>query len=253
MQNQKTSPKTESEIKLMGEGGKCLSEIKQALKEVVEVGNNAWEIEKTAVKMLAKSGGKASFKMVPNYSWATCVNVNDGVVHGIPKKETIFKKGDVVSVDVGMYYKGYHTDTSFSVGLQVDSGVDKFLKAGSRALEKSIGAATVGNRIYDISKIMQDTIESQGYNVVKSLVGHGIGKNLHEFPGVPCYVEARRSLTPEIVEGSTLAIELMYNMGGSDVILGDDGWTIYTRDGTISALFEETVAVTAGGPLVLTK
>lgn len=236
----------------MSEGGKRLSEVKQALKKKVRIGNSAWDVEEAAVKLIKKSGGTASFKMVPNYSWATCVNVNEGVVHGIPKKETVFNKGDVVSVDVGLYYKGYHTDTSFTIGLQVNKKVNKFLKTGEKALDAAIKKAVVGNRIFDISKKMQDNTVSNGYSVVRALVGHGIGKELHEFPHVPCYVGEKREMTPLLVEGATIAIELMYNVGESEVILGEDGWTIYTRDGTISALFEETVAVTASGPLVLT-
>ena len=135
----------------MSEGGKRLSEVKQALKKKVRIGNSAWDVEEAAVKLIKKSGGTASFKMVPNYSWATCVNVNEGVVHGIPKKETVFNKGDVVSVDVGLYYKGYHTDTSFTIGLQVNKKVNKFLKTGEKALDAAIKKAVVGNRIFDIS------------------------------------------------------------------------------------------------------
>ncbi len=249
----KIVPKTKAEIKIMAEGSNKLGEIKNILAKEIEIGKNAMQIETLAVKLISKAGGKASFKMVPKYLWATCVNVNEGVVHGIPKKSIIFKKGDVVSVDVGLYYKGFHTDTSFSVGLDVDAKTEKFLVTGKKALEKAIGKAKVEGRIYDLSKAMQDTVEGSGYKVVRALVGHGIGKKLHEDPHIPCFIESKRLETPEIPEGATFAIEIMYSLGDSSVIVGSDGWTISTRNGKIASLFEETVVVTKNGPLVLTE
>jgi len=240
-------------MKIMAEGGKKLLKVKKALTEKVQVGVSAAEVEDLADKLIKKSGGKASFKMVPKYSWATCVNVNSGVVHGIPHKHIKFKKGDVVSIDVGMFYKGFHTDTSFSIGLEVDKKTNKLLETGKHALNEAIKESVAGNRVYDISKTIQGIVENGGYQPIKALVGHGVGKDLHEGPQIPCFVMGGREETSEIREGMVFAIEVMYTMGNPKIQIDEDGWTISTRDGKISALFEETVAVTKNGPIVLTK
>lgn len=245
--------KSPEEIKLMTEGGKKLAAVKGALRKEVAVGISAYDIEVLAQKLIKKAGAKPSFAMVPGYAWATCVNVNEGVVHGIPKREIIFKKKDVVSIDVGLYYKGFHTDTSFSVGLETDDKVNKFLETGKKALYEAISEAKIGNRIYDISSRISGVLKRGGYTPIRALVGHGVGRSLHEEPQIPCFVDGFKEKSPVIPEGAALAIEVMYTMGGSDVVLTNDRWTISTSDGTISGLFEETVAVTNKGPKVLTK
>ena len=245
--------KTEAEIEVMAEGGKILGKIKNALLAKIVEGENAGNIEDLADSLIKQSGAKASFKMVKGYSWATCVNVNDGVVHGIPRKSIIFKKGDVVSVDVGLFYKGFHTDTSFSCAIAPNSETKAFLLVGKAAFKNAIEATRIGNRIYDISQAMQDTIEKAGYSPIRALVGHGIGRNLHELPQIPCFVAGERKDSPEIISGSVLAIEAMYAQGLPEVIIANDGWTIKTKDGKIAGLFEETVAVTKSGPIVLTS
>lgn len=161
MAKNKIPVKNKTELKLMEEGGKRLARIKKELVSGVKIGSNAGEIEKLAINLIYNEGGKPSFKMVPNYSWATCVNVNEGIVHGIPKREVIFRKGDVVSVDVGLFFKGFHTDTSFSVGLDVDNETKEFLKIGKSTLIKAIKNAKKGKRIYDISNAMQKGIEEK--------------------------------------------------------------------------------------------
>ena len=158
----KIKPKSISDQKNMIESGRKLARVKNKLKEVVKVGTSADEIEELAVKLIAKEGGKPSFKMVPNYSWATCVNVNEGVVHGIPKKEIVFKNGDVVSVDIGLFYNGFHSDASFTVGLNVNQKTKRFLDAGKAALDKAIEKAKPGNRIFDISKAIEDVLRGKG-------------------------------------------------------------------------------------------
>lgn len=243
--------KSDSEIKIMTEGGKRLAEVKAKLIEKVNVGVTAEEIEEVASREIERSGGSASFKMVKGYHWATCVNVNSSVVHGIPKKSIVFKKGDVVSVDVGLFYQGFHTDTSFSIGLGVNNEIKKFLQAGKDTVDKALQEASSGNRIYHISKVL-GSIEDKGYTVIRSLVGHGVGRELHEKPYIPCYVSDKANKTPEIPVGATFAIELMYTLGSGSIYVEDDGWTISTVDGKISALYEETVAVTKHGPCVLT-
>jgi len=238
-------------IQKMAEGGKKLAKIKKSLKKAVCLGATAGEIEELAVRLIEKEGGKPSFMMVPNYQWATCVNVNEGLVHGIPKPEIVFKKGDVVSVDVGLFYQGFHTDTSFSLGLAAESA-RKFLACGEEALKKAIKAARAGNYIFDISRAIEETLLAGGYRPVRALVGHGVGRHLHEGPQIPCFTNGRREESPRIVPGMVLAIEVMSTQGSDEVEVGGDGWTISMRDGKISALFEETVAVTSHGPLVLT-
>ena len=211
------------------------------------------DIEEKAVQLIGKSGGEASFKKVRNYSWATCINVNAGLVHGIPSKEVVFKKGDLVSIDVGLFYKGFHTDTSVSVGIGLEAKNQKFLDTGSDAVKAAIAEVKPGNRIFDLSMAIQDTIEKAGFTPIQALVGHGVGKNLHEEPAIPCFVAGPRLKSVEIVPGMVLAIEVMYTQGSPEIEIGKDGWTISVRDGKISALFEETVAVTGHGPLVLTE
>lgn len=245
--------KTEDEIKIMAEGGRILGKIKKELIAKIVEGENAGNIEELADSLIKKRGGTPSFKKVKGYSWATCVNVNDGVVHGIPKKSIIFKKGDIVSVDVGLFYKGFHTDTSFSLAIMPDSDTTLFLSAGKAALKKAIETAKIGNRIYDISEAMQAVIVKAGYSPIRALVGHGIGRNLHEFPQIPCFIAGERKDSPEIRSGFVLAIEAMYAQGLPEVIIADDGWTIKTKDGKIAGLFEETIAVTKSGPIVLTS
>ncbi|MFZ5932963.1 MAG: type I methionyl aminopeptidase [Patescibacteria group bacterium] len=248
----KISVKSPNEIQIMAEGGRKLAKIKKAIQKEIKVGKRAAEIENLARKLIQAHGGEPSFMKVPGYRWAVCVNVNAGLVHGIPKKEIVFKKGDVVSVDLGFYYKGFHTDTSFSVGLEVSPAVKKFLASGEAALAKGIQKAKAGNRIYDISQEIEKTLKASGYSPIKALVGHGIGRALHEGPQIPCFTQGGYGQSPEIKPGMTLAIEVMYAQGGEEVEIGKDGWTISMRDGKIAALYEETVAVTSHGPLVLT-
>jgi len=245
--------KTKEEINIMVEGGKRLAETKERLREKVNVGVSAYEIEALATYMIKKLNCEPSFKMVPDYEWSTCVNVNEGIVHGIPKKEIIFKKGDLVSVDVGVYYRGFHTDTSFSKGIYLESENQRFFAAGEKALKKAIQSAQLGNRIYDISHAIETVIRKAGYSPIRALVGHGVGRELHEDPQIPCFADAKmRPFSPRIEEGLVIAIEVMYSKGSGDVSLESDGWTISSSDDTITALFEDTVAVTKKGTLVLT-
>ncbi len=231
----------------MTEGGKRLAEIRDAVVKAVRPGITGVELDGLADKLITKAGGEASFKMVPGYRWATCININDVVVHGIPNDYKI-KAGDKVGIDMGMFYKGWHTDTSVTVG-----GVKKFLEVGRMGLKRAIAQAQTGKRVADISEAMQKTVEEAGYNVVRALTGHGIGRELHEEPAIPCFVIDKYERSPKLVNGMVIAIEIMYNAGVSEVVYkNDDGWTIVTADGKISGLFEETVAITSHGPIVLT-
>lgn len=237
----------------MLKGGQKLAKVKKELKKNIKEGVRASEIEDLANELIKSAGGKPSFKTVKDYEWATCVNVNEGVVHGIPGEDVVFKKGDLVSVDVGMYYDGFHTDTSFTVLLGNDPAKDKFLSIGRLALRKGIAKARPGLQIYDISRAIEAVLKKSGLSPVRALVGHGIGRKLHEEPQIPCFTNGGRKDSPYIPENAALAIEVMYSKGTGEVKLASDGWTIETSDGTISALFEETVLVTKNGPLVLTN
>lgn len=244
--------KTPDQIKRMQEGGKKLSLVKEEVRKEVREGKNASEIDALAEKLILKAGGRPSFKMVPGYFWTTCVNINDGIVHGIPREEIVFKKGDVVSVDLGMYYKGLHTDTSFTVGIAASPEVEKMLSVGEESLYSAIKRVRAGARIYDLSEAIEKVLTTGGYSPVRALVGHGIGEELHEDPQIPCFTAGRREDSPEMVPGLALAIEVMYAQGSGEVYLKEDRWTIATHDGKISALFEETVIVTKNGSLVVT-
>jgi len=244
--------KTEAEIEIMREGGRKLARVRDFLSEKIGEGVSAWDIEELAVRLIKKEKAEASFKMVKGYSWATCVNLNEGLVHGIPTKNVIFKKGDVVSVDLGIYYNGFHTDTSFTKAIDPDSKTANFLQVGKTAMKKAIEKTRLGNYVYDISEAIETPIKKAGFSPIKALVGHGVGRALHEEPQIPCFVPGAEESSSKLPVGAVLAIEVMYCMGQPDVVINNDGWTISTADGKISALFEDTVAVTNKGPMVLT-
>jgi methionyl aminopeptidase len=244
--------KSPQQIKKMAKAGLLLSEVKEKLKAQVKPGISAYEIEDLATSLIQKSKARPSFKMVPGYHWSTCINVGSGVVHGIPKKTTIFKKNDVVSVDVGLFLNSFHADTSFSVYLGQDPKIINFLKAGQEALNGAIKKAIPGNKIKDISSQMESTLKSHNLTPISTLTGHGIGNNLHEEPRVPCLLTGSKDESITLKAGLVLAIEVMYTIGNDTLVLEDDGWTLSTKSGKISALFEETVAITDNGPIVLT-
>lgn len=252
MHGDKVTIKTKEELAIMAEGGKKLGRVKKAVMDAVKVGVTAMEIEELATKLILEEGGKPSFKMVPGYSWTTCVNVNESIVHGIPKKSIVFKKGDLVSVDLGLFYKGFHTDTSFTVLLGEDKEKIHMLQVGKKALQSAIKKAVPGKRIKDISGAMEKTLKSGGFKPVRALVGHGVGRELHEYPPIPCFVSGADEENIVLKEGMTIAIEAMYSAGSGDIKTYKDGWTIGSKDDKLTALFEETVAVVVHGPIVLT-
>jgi len=247
----KITIKTDKEILAMIESGKILARVKNQLKKMIKVGVSALDVENMAVKLIKEEKAYPSFMMVPNYHWATCVNINQGIVHGIPKKEIIFKSGDIVSVDVGVYYKSFHSDTSFTLAINPDKNTQKFLDCGKLALKRAIKVCKKGKYISDISQAIEETVRNEDYSPILTLTGHGVGRELHQEPMIPCFVTKKHNI--KIKEGMVLAIEVMYALGRSDLVIENDGWTISMRDGKISALYEETVAVTKHGPIVLTE
>lgn len=249
----KITIKTPEEMAVMAEGGKILAYVRDELFKIVAPGVTAWDVEMAADRLIKEKGAFPSFKKVQGYSWATCINVNTGVVHGIPRKETVFEDGDVVSVDVGVFYKGFHTDTAVTKYLGKDPKIVKFLETGRRALNNAIKQAKAGNTIGDIAKAYQDTLNRASLNPVRSLTGHGVGKNLHEDPYIPCFTSNSASERVKIVPGMTLALEVMYTFGSGDLTLDNDGWTLRTKDAKLAALFEETVAIGVTGTSILTR
>jgi methionyl aminopeptidase len=245
--------KTPKEIAIMREGGHKLAIIRDRLASEVKPGVSAWDIDQLAEELILQAGAKPSFQMVPGYSWSTCINVNDGVVHGIPYKDVVFAQNDIVSVDVGVYFEGFHTDTATTVYLGKNSDVRSFWNTGKQALLDGIAQVQEGNTIGDISLAIQTALKRGKTSAIRDLTGHGVGRQLHEAPSIPCFVTHTPSDAIRIEPGFVLAVEVMYTLGTSDIVIGDDGWTIRTKDGTIAALFEETVAVTSDGAEILTS
>lgn len=250
----KISIKTPQEIAIMAEGGGALAQILTEVLSKIEPGVSTGEIDAWIDKGIADFGGKAAFKEVPNYHWASCVGLNDEVVHSIPRKDRRLKNGDLLKIDLGMLWQGFNTDLSWTVivGGEKEEAKEKFLAAGKKALSEAIKVARAGNRVGDISETIQTTIENAGYFPVRVLTGHGIGRQLHEDPLIPGILTGKKEKTPQLLPGMTLAIEVIYSLGTGEVVLASDGWTILTKDGKISGLFEKTIAITENEPLVLT-
>lgn len=251
--------KSTEELKIMTECGKILSQVVWELMSQVKPGVSELDIDRLAEKLILEKGGEPGFKKVQGYKHTICACTNDVVVHGIPR-EYRFKEGDMVCIDCGVYLKGYHTDMAETVIVESRTGTEnkankRFLDIGKKALDKGIRQAVLGNRIWHISKAIQEIVEKEGgYSIVRSLIGHGVGKNLHEEPDIPGFIDRSSSKSPQLLEGMTLAIEVIYNMGKADVVYaGTDDWTIVTDDGSLSAVFERTIAVTKNGPIILTE
>lgn len=249
--------KSRKELEFMRQSGQVTAQVLKSLIEAALPGVNLLDLEALANQELEKLGAKASFRSVPEYHFATCLNVNSEVVHGIPRN-IILKTGDILKIDFGAELNGWHTDAAWSirVGETTDyspqttakpavvssqSAVDSFLKTGEEAMWAGIKAAKVGNKIGDISAAIQETIEKAGFNVVRSLCGHGVGKSGHEDPEVPTFGKSGTGINLEA--GMTLAIEAIYCQGQGEVVTLDDGWTIASEDGSLAGLFEMTVIV----------
>ncbi|PWU23136.1 type I methionyl aminopeptidase [Candidatus Cerribacteria bacterium 'Amazon FNV 2010 28 9'] len=242
-------------IALMREGGARLARVKYALNEMVRPGVLFEEIESEAQRLIKKEDATPSFMTVHGYKYATCITKNEGCCHGVPVGKKV-NPGDLITIDVGLVYQGYHTDTSTTVyagnEAKAPKEIREFMAIGRQALDNAIAKARAGNSVYDISKAIQDTIEDAGYGAVYQLTGHGVGKQLHEDPYIPCvaYVEDKKI---KLHEGQTIAIEPMYAMGNPYLILGKDKWTYETRDKSLTGMFEDTVLITSGNPEILTR
>ena len=245
--------KSNREIDLMAQGGAILGQALKLLRGSVRPGMSTAELDRIGEDFIrSHEGATPAFKGLYGFPGSICTSINDEIVHGIPSKKRVLKEGDIVSIDVGVGFKGFFTDSATTVAVgEVDAGTRKLLEVTAESLEAGIAAATVGNHIGDIGAAVQAVVEAAGFSVVRDLVGHGIGAEFHEEPQVPNYGKPKRK--EKLVPGLTLAIEPMVNAGGPATRTLSDRWTIVTQDGSRSAHFEHTVAITEDGPRVLTR
>lgn len=251
------SIKSQEEIKILREGGKILASVLYEVAEEVSPGIATIKLDELAEKLIKKNGGEPSFKNYKTYQdkisypASLCVSVNDEIVHGIPSEEKILKEGDIVSLDLGMKYKNLYTDMSITVPVgKINKEAEKIIKTTKKSLDAGIKAIRDGARIGDIGFAIQSCAEKNGFNVVRKLVGHGVGYKVHEMPDVPNFGTKGNGL--ELKQGMVLALEPMLTVGSPDIILDKDNWTWKTKDGSLSALFEHTVAVTKKGAEIIT-
>lgn len=242
--------KSKTEIELMREAGKILARTHEELGKAIKPGISTYEIDRLGEEIIRSYGCIPSFLNYQGYPASICVSVNDEVVHGIPSKKRILKEGDIVSLDAGVIYKGYHSDAArtHAVG-EISKEAKRLIDVTRESFFEGIKFAVSGNHLIDISRAIQNYVESNGYSVVRDLVGHGIGKNLHEDPQIPNFAGKRRGI--KLRPGMTLAIEPMVNIGRYEVNWMDDDWTVVTRDGSLSAHYENTVLITEDGPEIL--
>jgi methionyl aminopeptidase len=242
--------KSPDEIRRMRAANELVAGILQALRAMVAPGVTTAELDREAEARIRRASATSAFKGYRGYPATLCASVNDEVVHGIPSKRKL-QEGDIVSLDMGVLLEGFYGDAAITVGVgRIGEGAARLLQVTEEALYRAIQQVRVGARVSDLGHAVQRYVEAHGFSVVREFVGHGIGAALHEEPQVPNYGEPGRG--PRLAEGMVLAIEPMVNMGRPGVRVLDDGWTAVTRDGSLSAHFEHTVAVTGDGPLVLT-
>lgn len=244
------SIKNSRELSSMREACRISAKALQLAGEAVQPGVTTGEIDRLVRKYIESEGATPSFLGYGGFPGSACISVNDEVIHGIPGKRVIHA-GDIVSVDVGAHFNGYHGDNAATFGAgDISPEARALMDATRESLQEGIRAAKAGNRIGDIGAAVQRYVEVRGYSVVRQFVGHGVGTNLHEDPSVPNFGTPGRG--PRLLPGMTIAIEPMINQGTCDVRTLKDGWTVVTKDGKLSAHFEHTVAITADGPVILT-
>jgi len=243
--------KSEREIELMRISCKLLEEVHDELGKMIKPGISTWDIDKAGEELIRQRGGIPNFLHYNGYPASICTSVNEEVVHGIPSKKRILKEGDIISLDAGLIYKGYHSDAArtYAVG-KISDDCQKLIDVTRQAFFEGIKAAKAGNHLYDISNTIDDFIKPYGYGIVRELVGHGIGTALHEDPQIPNFRQHRRGL--KLQPGMTLAVEPMINMGTAEVEWLDDDWTVVAQDGKPSAHYENTILITEGDPEILT-
>lgn len=244
------SIKSAREIELMREAGKILACVHDELGEALAPGMSTLDVDRLGDRIIRRYGCIPSFKNYNGYPASICVSVNDEVVHGIPAKHHLLKEGDIVSLDAGVIYKGYHSDAARTHGIgRISREAEQLIAVTKQCFFEGIKYAKAGNHLNDISTAIQRYAESFGYGVVRDLVGHGIGSRLHEDPEVPNFSQKKRGV--RLRPGMTLAIEPMINEGRYDVVWLDNDWTVVTDDGSLSAHYENTILITDGEPEIL--
>lgn len=244
--------KTPEEIAIMFQANQITAGVLELLQRSIEPGITTYSLDKLAEEYCRERGGVPAFKGYRGFPASLCASINEEVVHGIPSKKRVLKEGDIVSLDFGTFYQGFYGDSAITVAVgQIPDAIVRLLETTRTALYKGIEQVRIGSRVADISRAIQNHVESQGFSVVRQFVGHGIGANLHEAPEVANYVQ--RQASPRLIEGLVLAIEPMVNLGGAKVKILPDQWTVVTADKKPSAHFEHSVAVTKAGPSILSE
>lgn len=255
---EKISLKTAEEIEKMREGGRIAAAILKCLKKAARPGVTTKTLDLIAEKEIKKAclagrqaGAAPSFKGYKGYPTATCISVNDEIVHGIPS-ERVLGEGDIVGIDVGVYYKGFHTDAAMTIGIgKISTEAQKLINVTKKALDSAIKEVRPGKCLGDVQFVIQKTAEEAGFGVIRDLAGHGVGRQLQESPSIPNF--GQKGIGLVLKEGMTLAIEPMVSTGDWHVKVQDDGWTVVTADGSLAAHFEHTIAVTKSGCKILTR
>lgn len=244
--------KSQREIEIMARGGKILADTVALMESSVRPGMSTADLDKIAEDFIrSHKGAVPSFKGLYNFPASICSSINNEIVHGIPSKKRVLNEGDIISIDVGVQYEGYHTDSATTVAVgKVNEESSRLLQVTRDALKAGVAAAIAGNHLGDIGAAVQAVVEAAGFSVVRDLVGHGIGTGFHEEPQVPNYGKPNRGI--RLVPGLTIAIEPMVNVGKPGIRTMPDKWTVVTVDGKRSAHFEHTVAITESGPRILT-
>lgn len=243
--------KSEREIELMRESGRIMAKVHEQLAKEVKPGMSTFQIDKIGEELIRSYGCIPTCKGYEGYPAALCVSVNDEVVHGIPRKNHIVKEGDIVSLDFCLSYNGYQSDAARTLAVgEISKEAQQLLDVTKQCFFEGIKYAKEGCHLYDISAAINDYADKFGYGVVRDLVGHGIGREMHEDPQIPNFRQRRRGM--KLRAGMTLAIEPMINMGRPDVVFLNDDWTVVTDDGSLSAHYENTVLITDGEPEILT-
>ncbi len=243
--------KSQDEIKRMADSCRIVAEVLDGIRKKIVPGVTTKDLDDYVESFILSRSAKPAFKGYRGYPASVCASVNEEVVHGIPSARKL-ENGDIISLDIGVFFNGFYGDAAVTLPIgSISAEAKRLLTVTEHSLQAGIEKAIVGNRLFDISSAVQQCVESEGFSVVRNFVGHGIGRNLHEEPQLPNFGKAGEG--PRLVEGMTLAIEPMVNAGGWEVTVLDDGWTAVTRDRSLSAHFEHTVAITKNGYNVLTK
>ena len=244
--------KSSQEIEKIRKACIVVAEVLERIRDLVRPGVSTLALDEAAERWIRSAGAQPAFKGYRGYPKTLCTSVNSEVIHGIPSKEVLLKPGDIVSIDVGAIVEGFYGDAAITLPVgDITNEAQRLIKATEESLQLGIEQARSGNRLYDISHAVQRHIEAHGYSIVRDYVGHGIGQNLHEDPQIPNFGSPGQG--PRLKTGMVLAIEPMVNAGGSATVPQQDGWTVVTADGSLSAHFEHTIAITSNGPRILTK